>query len=438
MDQIVTTNAHVKSAAVAVKVIKKLTPISVSPSHLIDLTATIGEELAKQRDRQAAQQVEGTLEVEVKQSPETVAVGTDGGRIFTRAEEAGRGVHDPAWKETKIACLTTYSSQPSAVDPHPELPGCFADKDGVGKLVREVKSIRNEAGDRAASDGKDEGADTVAEVENLLESLVLPAETADEETREQQPAERKIKAKQKKKKNDWRPQRRVRTCVSSMCSSDEFGPKVAAEAHRRGFFQASRRAFLGDGLAWNWTLHARWFPDFVPILDFVHPTTYVYEASRVVAGDQEQGWPLCERWLQACWEGDVSSVLAELRNWQRLHPSPPDEKLAETDGRAIVSRAVRYLSNNACRMDYPSYRRMGLPVTSSMVESLIKEFNYRVKGSEKSWKRPSGCEPILQVRNAVLCEDADRLSDFILSRPGSAYYRPSTSKRASEATAVAA
>ena len=73
-----------------------------------------------------------------------------------------------------------------------------------------------------------------------------------------------------------------------------------------------------------------------------------------------------------------------------------------------------------------------------MVDSLIKEFNYRVKGSEKSWKRPSGCESILQIRNAVLCDDADRLSDFILSRPGSAYYRPSTAKRASEATAVAA
>jgi hypothetical protein len=438
LDQVVTANAHVKSAAVAVKVIKKLTRISISPSHLIDLTATIGEELADARDRQSAQQIAGTLKPIVKQAPETVAVGTDGGRIFTRAEEAGRGVHQPAWKETKIACLMTYSSQSSDVDPHPELPGCFADKDGVGKLVREVKSIRNESGEGTASDDNSEGQDDSETVATLLKSLVLPTETADDDIGEQQSAKMKAKAKRKKGKQDWRPQRRVRTCVSSMCNSDEFGPKVAAEARRRNFFQAARRAFLGDGLAWNWTLQSRWFPDFVPILDFVHPTTYIYEASRVVADGEEQAWPLCVCWLQACWEGRVSSVLAELRNWQATHPTAPDEKLAENDGRAIVARAVTYLSNNACRMDYGRYRRMGLPVTSSMVESLIKEFNYRVKGSEKSWKRPSGCESILQIRNAVLCDDADRLSDFILSRPGSPYYRPSTAKRASEATAVAA
>jgi hypothetical protein len=438
LDKVVTANAHVKSAAIAVKVIKKLTRISISPSHLIDLTATIGEELAEARDRQSARHVAGTLKPEFKQAPETVAVGTDGGRIFTRAEGAGRGVHEPAWKETKIACLMTYSSQSSDIDPHPELPGCFADKDGVGKLVREVKSIRNESDGRAASDSNSKGQDDSEAVATLLKSLVLPAETADDDTGEQQSAKTEAKVKREKGKQDWRPRRRVRTSVSSMCNSDEFGPKVAAEARRRGFFQAARRAFLGDGLAWNWTLQSRWFSDFVPILDFVHPTTYVYEASRVVAGDEEQAWPLCVRWLQACWEGRVSSVLAEFRNWQASHPTAPDEKLAETDGRAIVSRAVTYLSNNACRMDYGRYRRMGLPVTSSMVESLIKEFNYRVKGSEKSWKRPSGCESILQIRNAVLCDDADRLSDFILSRPGSAYYRPSTAKRASEATAVAA
>jgi hypothetical protein len=222
-----------------------------------------------------------------------------------------------------------------------------------------------------------------------------------------------------------------------MCTSDKFGPQVAAEANRRRFFEAPRRAFLGDGLAWNWTLQQRYFPDFQPIVDFVHPMTYIYEASRVVASEGGS-WALCVRSLEACWLGQVSSVLADLRRWQSLHPSPPGEKLADTDGRAIVAKAVRYLGNNESRMNYPQYRRAGLPVTSAMVESLIKEFNYRVKGSEKSWKRLSGCESILQVRNAVLCDDGDRLSDFILSRPGCAYYRPSTAKNASKQDATAA
>jgi hypothetical protein len=54
-----------------------------------------------------------------------------------------------------------------------------------------------------------------------------------------------------------------------------------------------------------------------------------------------------------------------------------------------------------------------------LVESLIKEINYRVKGTEKFWDNPEGAEAILQVRAAVLSDD-DRLRKFILTRPGSA------------------
>ena len=275
------------------------------------------------------------------------------------------------------------------------------------------------------------GSVTDDEAEGLLDSLFSPVSAAPDVAEPPQDV-----VSEPDGKSDWRPQRKVRTCVSSLCNSDAFGPMAAAEARRRNFFAADRRAFLGDGLKWNWTLHAKWFSGFEPILDFVHPMTYVYEASRVVA-EEDASWPLCQRWLEACWQGQVTSVLAELRVWQALHPSPPDEKLADNDGRTMVSKAATYLENNRSRMDYPKYRRLGLPVTSSMVESLIKELNYRVKGSEKAWTRDGG-EWMLQIRNAVLCEDADRLSDFILNRPGCAYYRPSTAKNANAEQATAA
>ena len=428
----VSTNAEVKSGGVAVKILRKLTSISVSPSQLMQLTEMIGTELKEIRDRQAAEYLDETLEPGVPKPPRVAAI--DGGRIFTRAENADRGVHDAAWKETKIANLTSLSSQPCEVDPHPELPGCFGDKTSVGKLVREIKSIRNEAADDTTvhSTADDTAADDASK------RLVLPLQL-ESDRQGDAPDESACgsKSKPQSKSKSLRPKRLVRTCVASLCSSEEFGPMVAAEAKRRRFFEAGRRAFLGDGLAWNWTLQKRHFRDFEPIVDFVHPMTYIFEASRVVDSDGDE-WALCERWLEASWRGNIASVLEELRRWQTSHPSPPGETLAKTDGRSIVARAVTYLSNNESRMNYPKYRRAGLPVTSAMVESLIKEFNYRVKGTEKSWNRLRGCEAILQVRNAVLCDDRDRLSEFILSRPGSAYYRPSTAKRASQASTVAA
>jgi hypothetical protein len=85
--------------------------------------------------------------------------------------------------------------------------------------------------------------------------------------------------------------------------------------------------------------------------------------------------------------------------------------------REAVADAVRYLTNNRQRMDYPRYRREGLPVTSALMESLVKEMNCRVKGTEMFWNDPSGAEAILQVRAAALCDD-DRLARHLATRPG--------------------
>jgi hypothetical protein len=86
-------------------------------------------------------------------------------------------------------------------------------------------------------------------------------------------------------------------------------------------------------------------------------------------------------------------------------------------------------------MNYPAYRRAGLPVSSSAIESLIKEMNYHVKGTENFWNRPDGAEHILQVRAAALSDD-ERLSTWILNRPGSFFHRAATQKQHSLAAAA--
>jgi hypothetical protein len=107
---------------------------------------------------------------------------------------------------------------------------------------------------------------------------------------------------------------------------------------------------------------------------------------------------------------------------ERLGPFGEGEVVAETDPREVVRQTRVYLGNNQSRMAYPRYRREGLPVTSSLVESLVGEFNARVKGPQKYWNRPEGAEGILQVRAAVLSED-DRLGRYFAQRPGSPYRR---------------
>jgi len=73
-------------------------------------------------------------------------------------------------------------------------------------------------------------------------------------------------------------------------------------------------------------------------------------------------------------------------------------------------------------MKYPEYRQAGLPVTTAWMESLVKEMNYRVKGTEMFWNDPDGAEAILQVPAASLCDD-ERLIKHLRNRPGCPFTR---------------
>jgi hypothetical protein len=203
--------------------------------------------------------------------------------------------------------------------------------------------------------------------------------------------------------------------------SSVFGPMMQREADRRRFGEASLRAFVGDGLNWNWTIWKKCFPTFVPILDFIHAIQYIFCAAIAMFSNETEGWATCLRLVTLCWQGKVDSVIEELRN--TCHDQNIDlEKIGDDDPYKPLADAVRYLTNNRSRMDYPRYRRLGLPVTSAPMESLIKQINLRVKGTEMFWDNPVGAEAILHLRAAVLSEDG-RLDSYLAKRPGWHFHR---------------
>jgi hypothetical protein len=204
---------------------------------------------------------------------------------------------------------------------------------------------------------------------------------------------------------------------------------VAAEARRRNFTEAAARAFLGDGSAWIWDLRASLFPTFVPIVDFLHALGHVSAAAKAAAREGEGHWELFQGWAEACWKGRVGQVIEELRTLRDAQAclSGGDlERLADDDPRVILARELGYLEHNRERMDYPRYRRAGLPWTTSHVESAVKIFNRRVKGSEKFWGE-AGAEAILQLRAAFLSEDG-RLERHLKEQPSSPFRNYKTRK----------
>jgi hypothetical protein len=367
-----------------------LASVEISSRQVQRIAVEIGSELARQRDRKALLRRRRQLPVRVPVTPAVVAVEVDGGRLRSRAPGCGPGVHGRQSKEDKVACLVTLKSRVYQQDPQPQPPAAFLEPRRVQRLVQQIKG---NAGD-------------------------LPQDEA-----KQEDAPGPVQAPTRRPQRPGAPQRLVRTCLASMADSRSFGPMVAAEAQERDFYRAGRRAFLGDGAKYNWRIQRGYFSDFEAIADLLHVLCYLYLAAWGVGADEAQRWSIYTGWLRACWQGRVQEVIEELKTWQgKIGKPPKGEELDEKDPRRLVAEALSYLKNNQDRMDYPRYRRQGLPITSSLAESLVGQINARVKAPQQFWNRPEGAEAILQLRAAILSED-DRLTRYFAQRPGNPYRR---------------
>ena len=221
------------------------------------------------------------------------------------------------------------------------------------------------------------------------------------------------------------PKRILRTTIGSMANSQKFGVKMRREARRRQLHRARKRAFIADGLNWNWTIWEEHFSSFVPILDFIHAIEYVFTASDALHTNDQDVWTSYTKYITLCWQGRVSAVIDELTKACVALGIDLDVGVEDDDPHKPITDAIRYLTNNQSKMNYPSYRRQGLPVTSSPMESLVKQINLRVKGTEMFWDDPDGAEAILQVRAAALSDDG-RLEDYLDKRPGHPFVRRTT------------
>ncbi len=387
-----------RSFAEGSELLGRLADLSVSAKQVERVARRIGAERVAERDTevaayQALPLVEKFAVPAGVKSPALAVVMADGGRlqILDRTappvaappatEEAADGTAEGSeaedwgeeevpsghWREDKVGLLLTMHSEVSATDPCPDIPPSFVDASRIPELVRELSR-------------------QVKQAEGVTEPTA-PSEAAPEPPPEEatyQP-----------------PQVEQRKVLASRLTWPLFAPMVAAAAWAWGFQGAARKAFVGDGSANNWRLQRRFFGSFVPILDFIHALSYVY-AGATAALSRAAGWACYRQWIEWVWQGEVTRVITALQGRQAELGLPGKDE-PETSPRQVVARALNYLRNQQDKMHYDEYRRQGLPITSSLMESVVKQVNRRVKGTEKFWSE-RGAEAILQLR-------ADQLSD---------------------------
>jgi hypothetical protein len=359
-----------------------LSDLAVEPKPVERLVKRIGQERIDQRNAAVARhQALPLMDKDAVANPQrpcpaVAMVSFDGGRIQMRPDpsEGAESERTSHWRESKVSVLETYQSPVHPADPDPDVPRCFLDLEQTMEVVRGLGHA-------------------------LPVGLSFEGQTQAEEAG-QEPDAPETKGRSRAAR-PGRPERLVRSVLASRACSDDFGPMAHQAAWERNFFGANRRVFLGDGLPVNWTIQQRHFSTFEPVLDFVHALSYVFAAA-FAGRDRAEGVEVYERWIQAVWSGEVATILPELEARSAELGFAPSG-VAESDPRSLVFEALRYLKNNAARMRYDEYRRDGLPIMTSAVESVIKRINQRVKGSEKFWSEP-GAEAILQLRADYLSE----------------------------------
>lgn len=284
------------------------------------------------------------------QIPQVACVMMDGGRIQIRDRQQPQRDTKGFWKESLVGCCLSMTSEAHSQDPAPTIPRTFVDPVRMSELSREIKGFSGDS-------------------------------EADQESPEASPDDR-----------EGRPEVLVRSVVATREGLDAFGPRLVAEAHARSFHATRRKAFVADGAWSNWSVHKQHFSHYTPVLDFTHAICYVYAAA--MAGRRtEQAWREYAGWAQWLWEGSVDKLIAAVAARSEELGPPPDGD--ETSPSAVVARTLVYLRNQRSRMKYDEYRKLGLPITSSHIESTIKQVHRRVKGTEKFWN--GGAEPMLQL-----------------------------------------
>jgi hypothetical protein len=303
--------------------------------------------------------------------PEIACVMADGGRyqLLDRCQapaarrSADKGDH---WKESRIGLLVGMQGASHTCDPQPTLPPQLR-YEALAETLEEIGRTGRRPDEAGETDADAALASAVSEG--------LP-----------------------------RPEIAQRYVVASRRNWEEFGPLLASQAWYGGFAAAERKAFVSDGSATIEKLQRQYFSHYTSILDLLHALAYSLAAARAVKRSAAGARQTYNRWAEKIWQGQVKDVIEELRRYtQQLGPPPEDAR--SDDPREVVRCSLVYYENHAGRMDYPRYRRAGLPLTSSLMESTVKQVSRRVKGTEKFWSG-AGAEALLRLRADVLSDDA--------------------------------
>jgi hypothetical protein len=371
--------------------LENLSGLSISDERIRRATYQIADERISQQEKLIAAYRNKPLPEQRSQKPADIqlpdiaVVMCDGGRYQLLDRQIATSDCEPAsstdaqrrgrhWHESRVAMLATMKGEHHTSDPQPKLPNCL-EFYAIGETLKEMSNVGAKPGAKGITD-----------------QIVAPTSSGTS-----QPAHQQLK------ESLVGPKLVSRNVIASGQNWETFGPMVATRAWYLGFATANHKVFISDGSSTIESLQENHLSHYTSILDLLHGLGYCMHVARAVNSKESDTALSYNHWASLIWEGKVDLVIKELDDLQEAHGDPPPNCKAE-DVREVIRVARVYYTNHRHRMNYPEYRRLGYPLTSSLMESTVKQINYRVKGTEKYWSTAGG-EKILRLRSDYLSDD---------------------------------
>lgn len=184
-----------------------------------------------------------------------------------------------------------------------------------------------------------------------------------------------------------------RFLVTCLGNADTIFSHLWAQLQELGWLGAHTVVVvIGDGAEWIWK-RAWMFSRRCEILDFWHALEHAWEFARLQYGE---GSKRAESWIHQIAEDlRAGKVQAVLRRLERLHPSTPQAT-------KCLNELIGYYRDNAGRMHYDQYLRLGYGIGSGAVESAHKQVVHaRMRQAGMRWSEP-GARRLLALRLLLL------------------------------------
>jgi hypothetical protein len=189
------------------------------------------------------------------------------------------------------------------------------------------------------------------------------------------------------------------TYVGAIETAEEFGPRIYAEAVRRGLNRAEKVVLLGDGAVWIRGISEDHFPEAIQIVDLFHALEHLFDLSKLVYGPGKAALCWSKKQKKELKEGDVKNVIVALKRLKPKNKSIQEE----------VTKALGYFETNKNRMKYAEWIKQGLFVGSGVIEAGCKTvIGQRLKQSGMRWT-VKGANEIIALR---CCQISGRWEEF--------------------------